>query len=436
MQSIPKIKGKNRSLDELWADVTWKQHVDVILMELTEKVDKIENKLLKIKCDNAEWYTEDEERTVPPVGRKDTSFATSIADGLGGLRTCLRMVRNTRLATVQCLWLFLCIIFYSYFVVFHCERANSSYVAVFKPQKKSRVINFATDFEQYQMPNFSLIVSSPGDKSGFDANLRQMVNSSEFVCRYYFDFDSSNEFGLAKPMSINITEEYNPLTLWIVNIAPEEPPIRSRLWYCSWRFRTKNFTEALFYVGRESGDIVSGSFKSMHLSFYPDETAVVSFDYAENVIETLEDGTIYEFVTSINEVYLPSDPTTDFNVEVHITMHPEVSYWQEYIDYTPEDALSSLGGLLTLLSVAYFWVAYYIAIYLGRHSWEMGILPEMSFVFSNLEKILLIKECLDKNKIIPQASIWFGRAATWGKESELTSKMEETGNSQSRINTL
>jgi len=428
MQSTPKTKGKNRSLDELWADVTWKQHVDIILMELKAKVEKIEDELFKSKCDKATIYTEYDERTLSPASRRDTSFATSTDDGVGGLWTCLRMVKYTRLATVQCLWLLFCIIFYSYFIYFHCERAKSSYVAEFKPQKKSRVINFATDFEPYQMPNFSLIVSSPGDKSGFDTNLRQMVDSSDFVCRYYFDFDSSNEFGLAKPISINVTEEYSHLTLWMVNIVPEEPPIRSRLWYCSWRFKTKNFTEALLFVGRKSGDNVWGSFKSMHLSFYNDETAIVSFDYAENVIETLEDGTIYEFVTSINEVYLPSDPTTDFNVEVHITMHPEVSYWQEYIDYTPEDALSSLGGLLTLLSVAYFWVAYYIAVHLGRRSWEMGILPEMSFVFSNLEKILLIKECLDKNKIIPQHSTWFGRAATLDRETELTTSTEKTGN--------
>jgi len=91
-------------------------------------------------------------------------------------------------------------------------------------------------------------------------------------------------------------------------------------------------------------------------------------------------------------------------------MHAEVSFWEEYHDYTLEDAVSSLGGILNIVTFAYFWVAYYIAVNLGHHSYEMGILPEMSFVFSNLEKILLIKECLEKNSIIPQSSRWFGRA--------------------------
>jgi hypothetical protein len=57
----------------------------------------------------------------------------------------------------------------------------------------------------------------------------------------------------------------------------------------------------------------------------------------------------------------------------------------------------------------------------------MGILPEMSFVFSNLEKILLMKESLDAINIIPRESRWFGRGigSDVECETELTSVAEK-----------
>jgi hypothetical protein len=258
------------------------------------------------------------------------------------------------------------------------------------------------------MPNFSLIVSNQTNNTGFASSLSTMIDSSDFVCRYYFDLNVSNVFRLAKNISITVKNKHKQI--WMVTVTPENPERGSGPWYCLWRFLGKNFKETFFRVSRpDENDINGGSFKSMHLSLSPNETTVVSFDYSEAVRETFYDGTIHEFDITMNENYIPSDPSVDFNVELYITMHPWVSYWKEYLDYTPEDALSSLGGILNIISFVYFWVAYYIAVNMGHHSYEMGILPEMSFIFSNLEKILLIKECLEKNNIIPKESRWFGR---------------------------
>jgi len=421
-QHMPNAEDE-RSLDDLWADINWKQAVNRDLMELNKS-------LRKIKSESHRGYS------VRKISKKDTSFATAKSDGLGGLKTCLRIVKSTRLATVQCLWLSVCTIVFSYFVIFHCLRVNSSHSADFKPQKKSRIVNFASDWGDYQMPNFSLIVSSSMDERGFLNDLSEMVDTSEFECHYYFDLNNNSVFGLTGPIRIYSNKRYKNLRQQWITISPENPKSGSGPWYCAWRFKAKNFNQALFFVSRNTDDISAGSFKSMHLSFLPHETAVVSFDYSENVIERYEDGTIiHGFFSSINEMYRPSDPDANFNVEVFITMHPEVSYWQEYRNYTPEDALSSLGGLLTLISIVYFWVAYYIAVYLGRHSYEMGILPEMSFVFSNLEKILLIKECLEENNLIPPTSRWFGRGInTYYGELEISKEVSKLSVFQEGIN--
>jgi hypothetical protein len=323
---VHKVTMSEQSMDKVWADLKWKWTMDLSIMDLKDRVEIIENQLSRKLVEKPEGFLKrSNDLITSKISRIRTSFATAGDDGLGGLKTCLQMVKSTRLASVQCVWLTLCTIFFAYFIIFHCTRVNRSRNAEFKPQKKFLGVNFATDTEEYRMPNFSLIVSSPMDDTGFAGDLRQMVDSSNFVCLYYFDVNTSNNFRLAKNISINRRNEYG--LRWMVTITPENPVSGSGPWYCVWRFRSKQFTEALFHVSRHyENDINVGSFKPMHLSFPPNETAVVSFDYSETVIETFLDETIYEFDTSINEIYMPSDPSVDFNVELYITMHPKVSY--------------------------------------------------------------------------------------------------------------
>jgi len=433
-QHIPNAED-DASLDNMWEDMEWKQSVNRDLALLQDWVKKTKSQS-RGNTNRSEYCCEAQDIEMRRPSRIDTSFATAMTDGLGGLKTCMRIVRSTRLASVQCVWLSLCLMFFSYFVIFHCKRVNTSHIADFKPQKKSKMVNFAKNYEEYQMPNFSLIVStSSRNDAGFLSDLSDMVENSEFKCHYYFALDKNNVF-LAKEISITNKKRFNNVTLQIVTISPENPIPGSGPWYCAWRFKAKNFNEALFSVSRNSDDILDSSFKSIHLSFLSNETTVVSFDYSETVIEMFGNRTqIHEFFSSINEIYKPSDPDADFNVEVFLTMHPEVSYWQEYRDYTPEDAMSSLGGLLTIVSVVYFWVAYYIAVYLGRHSWEMGILPEMSFVFSNLENIALIKESLEENNLIPKSSRWFGRGInSYYGELEIAEEVSRLSIDQEGIN--
>ena len=74
-----------------------------------------------------------------------------------------------------------------------------------------------------------------------------------------------------------------------------------------------------------------------------------------------------------------------------------VEHWVEYIDYDYYDWLSGMGGVLSISAIVFFWGAYYMAVIFGDKN-EMGILPEMSFVFSNFENVQLLKDQAGNSK--------------------------------------
>jgi len=419
-------------LSEIWKvaeyeDVSWRETINLNLKDINKRLETIELVLMvkKFHKPEADILTDEEEDTLVSPDRLFTSFATARDDGIGGIKTCLQMIKSTRIATIQCLWLILCLVLLSYFVIFHYEKVETSREALYKPQKKTRVVDFATEYEEYQMPAFSLIFSNPNNNTRLERDLQEIVDSSEFQCKWTFDVNERIAFGLAKPISINFSNEY---ALWSVTIEPENPPPIGQLWYCVWIFRSNlssnAFSKALFFVHENADHVIDGKWRPINLPFYREETAIVSFHYSEKRTKAIGEGIIREFASSINEIHALSEQNTDHNVEVFITMNPQVEYWQEYDDYTLEEAAAALGGIINILAIAYFWVGYYIAVWLAKHSWEMGILPQMSFIFCNLEKILLIKECLDSNNVIPRDSRWFGRAiASESSASTLAARM-------------
>jgi len=57
-----------------------------------------------------------------------------------------------------------------------------------------------------------------------------------------------------------------------------------------------------------------------------------------------------------------------------------------------------MGGIFSLVSVLYLWVANKIAVYSG--SLSMGILPAMSGVSRNMEEIRIINRRLDEREFL------------------------------------
>jgi len=78
-----------------------------------------------------------------------------------------------------------------------------------------------------------------------------------------------------------------------------------------------------------------------------------------------------------------------------------IETWREYVEYGFEDWVFAMGGLLSWISIVFFWGAYYIVKCFDGNAWAMGITPIMSFTFSNVEEIFWMKSKLQKVDILP-----------------------------------
>jgi len=63
-----------------------------------------------------------------------------------------------------------------------------------------------------------------------------------------------------------------------------------------------------------------------------------------------------------------------------------VDHWMEYVAFGYWDWITGMGGIFSLVSTLFFWLAYYLGRLCGSEG-SVGILPEMSFTFANLEMI-------------------------------------------------
>jgi len=118
-----------------------------------------------------------------------------------------------------------------------------------------------------------------------------------------------------------------------------------------------------------------------------------------DVIHTIEDELIwdYNYLEYEGEYYdYYYDLTLNYNdtrgFMVRLAPDLKIEHWEEFVEYGVWDWIAAMGGVLSITSMVYFWVGYRIAKYSGSTS--LGILPAMSFVFTNLEDIRYIKRQL------------------------------------------
>jgi len=120
---------------------------------------------------------------------------------------------------------------------------------------------------------------------------------------------------------------------------------------------------------------------------------VSHIDFQERVIRKWNNEDAHIFSTSF-EWYGPMNPARfkksgwiDFVFRGNLM----VEHWAEYVEYGYFDWLSNMGGIISISSILFLWGAYYIAVLSGETS-HMGILPQISFIFANFEKISLVTE--------------------------------------------
>jgi len=149
--------------------------------------------------------------------------------------------------------------------------------------------------------------------------------------------------------------------------------------------------------GESLGDVVE-----LHTEMAFSDWAHQSFsiEYTEKVKHLMNHASFEVFESSLtwweSNSFTPNGSKNGF-VDIQITTNLKVEHWLEYVEYGYSKWLAGIGGLLSVCSFVFLQVGYLIT--LTHEDYTMGILPELSFTFSNLEMVYFFKSIHEENHL-------------------------------------
>jgi len=361
--------------------------------------------------------------------RSTKSFATAAADGYGGLRVCLHLIRSNGVARLQFIWFSIIAIIFLTKGLFEFVRAKENMDDNYKPVKMYKTIDYGDEDSdiQYEMPYIYMYFQcwNLDGSSWTDDRVNETLTAL---------LESQNYFRNSTQIAY-ITGDFE---MWLehlpvvdVDILYEETWVYERSFIGYFRLKLSDPKTSLgafqYYVNVNmpamtlngliglNGFWVSVSRETTTMNWeeivnLPATKAIQGskissiVDYEEKVVRMWNNKYVNYFTVSLGLHYEwdIDEFLEDWEIGLFsLTLKGNllVEYWDEYVSYTYYDWLSSMGGMLSFASILFFWGAYYLATLFGEKS-KMGILPGMSFVFKNLETIHMLKDItLEKSYI-------------------------------------
>jgi len=392
----------------------WKVAVEQRFRELSERVTELEfppsKKSLSFK-------------------NKYQSFATAEDDGYFGYLTCFRLIRSKRAALFQFILLVLFICTLAAVCTVQFLRVQKNIEAEFKPEKKSKTVNF------YEANDGGLKYDMPYIYIYFQCGLLRFKGSgsdnwnwtSENVNETLKDLLNSQPFSTSmKHLTMKDGKNVEPLSLeeakaFYINdfVGPRgrkgffgyfrlklEKPEYSNEYF---DFRVSISTQALTLgnklwvrglwvsVGREMS-LKRGNRESVYFEMHSDNlgrdnSSIRAFiDFDEKVTRKWNNEDVHLFSSSL--AWYEKKVLKDWeanSVVLTFRGNVEIEHWVEYLDYGYYEWFAGMGGLVGLSSIVFYWVGHKLAILLGTDK-EMGILPKISKVYMNFENVQILKE--------------------------------------------
>jgi len=378
------------------------------------------------------------------------NFDESFAKRGYGIRTCFDLVSMKRVALLQCIWLILCIGLFIGVAIPLFLIAWDNENATWKSEKKHHTIDYETETfnYQYEMPYIYIIfevgLSHDENKNWsfqeqINYTLEEMLESQKYFVNktgfMYMDSIQTNFEDMKSSYSdieaVALYKEdwvYEESFLGYFRLKPLNP-VPGKSWTQFWlSIDTINLTGVDFidgfyiFIGRELSSVSFKNFVWLNTELAVQEKAWLSFsiDYTSKVTRMMNnmDLEVFESIlTWWESTSYKKNSSKNGIVDIQITTDLKVEHWQEYVEYGYWDWLAAIGGLLSFCSFVFLQVGYLITLTEGD-DYTMGILPELSFTFSNLEMVQLFKEFYeDLGATLNEVDVYFG---------ENSNKPEET----------
>jgi len=438
-------------LDSAFDLVEWRSNVDKNILQLERRILSLEKKQYVFDgekpslCKKTSFSQCNVTQEIAGhfnivSGEPLDSFATADFMGIEYLPTFITLIKSKRHAQLQLLYLLGCSLLFIYYGVIFFLVAKANEDAEFKPETKRYVINYNSTDEAYEIPYIyiywyievaELFENASEDKTAWLNQhgswlTNQMLESQDHfnnsaVKTYinnstdYFR-DSTGTTANASIDSRLDSDEYGFWGFFKLKLGDPDPAKGS--WHLFMLLDVEamslNGSVSLEYlfaiISREETPNLDGYKFMLNLGALDDNETVDVFmvRYDETVTHEHGGKVTYDVRTTLesaSEVPIDLLEETDgiiaSNSEIVLYIIPdlEVEHWFEYIAYGYGDWLAGMGGLMSLMTAAFFWVSYYTATYFGNGI-SMGILPSLSFIFSSYEDVHWIKDVLRQSGVV------------------------------------
>lgn len=425
---IKQVKDHGLNDGDVSFEPCWRANMERRLDQLTRRVSELE--LLQPQSSRPHWHS-----------FQEASF-TTLGDKWLGLATCIEVIRAKRTAALQCVWLILCATIFLYLCGTEFNRARNNELAAYKPLALESVKDYGSPgFDEYDVPDLYARVLVTNDHPLTEDQalslMEQMFGPQgeknfTWWFRKQFDiycmYEGATEdwqwwnpnlyFGLAR-LDYNISwqvpgwkkETGKVSFIGLIRVQLEQPDPMLGAWTCGlymdldrvsldWRV---GVTDLQVFMDREVPEIQYDSFNNIW-ALQNGTATFFRYSYKESKINLLNWDQTYvvvdDFTVSDGGWFRESFGKKD-RVLTLLVPDLRLETWSEYVEYGFEDWVFAMGGLLSWISIVFFWGAYYIVKCIDGNTWTMGITPIMSFTFNNIEEIFWMKYKLQKVDILP-----------------------------------
>jgi len=343
------------------------------------------------------WALERHNVTQTESLRQITSFAEGETDKCCGLYTSVHLLKTNWVSRLQCILLLVAIIVFSSCTVSYYFKARSNELAIWKPLKINQTIEYGNTNMQYEMPYVYVAFKITYTDSSSDSIINETLSGIKETQLQHSWICATDYFS---------SERRSPVGCeWFVARFEARP--RENWGY--FRFKLDNPTPGngsfqYSVVLKASNMIFDDSFEmtGFWVSITRDEKPDFSKFVYLNAEEPLSGGTSLQYVVDYtetavddahyftNSIAWSSELPSNGILRIVAKPNLRVEYWTEYVVFGYADWIFGMGGLYNFFAIGFFYTAYYVAACFNDN-WSMGILPEFSFIFSNLEMILWLK---------------------------------------------
>jgi len=389
----------------------WKLGVDKNMRNLSERLSALERKRSDELASNR---------------RCSQSFTIAREDGFSRLRSCALLIRSNKVALLQCIWLIGVLIIVLAFGIIELSRARDNISAEFKPAKKVQTVDYtdSKSDEQYEMPYIYLMFGCYSLNDGelnddFDWSHEEINETLTYLLESQSYFQNSTNITYLDE-DINLVTKYLPtveakafyLEQWNydnnfwsyfrLHLADPDPFLGSFRYtiHINPEALTRNRTLWIngFWVSvardMSNMDIQKSIYVPCDRAMTLGSSIYAEIHYDEKVLRKWREGYVNYF-TSMLQWYSEDNNDDAYyetgEIEILFRGNLMIEYWEEYVAYGYYDWISSFGGMLSICSLMFFVGANFLVKIFGEKN-IMGILPGISFVYSNVEKIHILKE--------------------------------------------